>query len=93
MKLINVSTGAAEKNSVKQIQSFAEVYIVWGFTPLYGNESYLDVNKTEIWISKAKDNIGWYNFYLGSASWDFTKGERREISLNGTVYDFSVDHN
>ena len=59
---------------------------------MYGDESYLDVNKTEICISKAKDNISWYKCYLESASCDFTKGERSEISLNGTVYDFSVDH-
>ena len=41
---------------------------------------------------KAKDNIRWYNFCLGNASQDFTKDEQSEISLNGTVYDFSVDH-
>ena len=29
---------------------------------------------------------------LGSISKDLTKAEQREISLNGTVYDFSVDH-
>ena len=34
-----------------------------------------------------------YKFYLGSVSQDFTKDRQSEISLNGTVYDFSVDHN
>ena len=29
---------------------------------------------------------------LGSISKDLTKDEQREISLNGTVYDFPVDH-
>ena len=50
------------------------------------------VNKTEIYIFKVKDNITWYNFCLGSISKDFTKYEQREISLNGAVHDFSVDH-
>ena len=34
----------------------------------------------------------WYNFSLGIISKDFTKVEQSEISLNGTVCDFSVDH-
>ena len=50
------------------------------------------VNKTEIYKFKAKDNIGWHNFCLGSISKDFTKDEQCKISLNGTLYDFSVDH-
>ena len=29
---------------------------------------------------------------LGNVSKDFTKNEQSEISLNGTVYGFSVDH-
>ena len=29
------------------------------------------VNKTEIYKFKAKDNISWYNFCLGSISQDF----------------------
>ena len=57
-----------------------------------GDESYLYVNKTEIYKFKAKDNISWYTFCLGSVSKDFTKDEQSEISLNGTVFDFSVDH-
>ena len=31
-------------------------------------------------------------FLLGSISKDLTKDKQREIFLNGTVYDFSVDH-
>ena len=50
------------------------------------------VNKTEICKFKTKDNISWYDFCLGSISKDFTKNEQSEISLNGTVYDFLVDH-
>ena len=57
-----------------------------------GDESYLHVNKTEICKFKANDNKSWHNFCLGSISKKFTKDEQREISLNGTIYDFSVDH-
>ena len=32
------------------------------------------------------------NSCLGSVSNNFTKDEQSEISLNGTVYDFSIDH-
>ena len=35
--------------------------------------------------------ISWQSFCLGSVSKDITKDEQSEISLNGTVYDFSVD--
>ena len=48
-----------------------------------GVNSYLYVNKTEIYKFKAHDNIGWYGFCLGSVSKDFTKNEQSEISLNG----------
>ena len=54
--------------------------------------SYLYVNKTEIYKFKAKDNISWYNFCLESVSKDFTKDQQSEVSLNGIVYDFWVDH-
>ena len=37
-------------------------------------------------------NISWYNFCLESVSKDFTKDEQNGISLNPTVYDFSVGH-
>ena len=57
-----------------------------------GGESCLYVNKTKICKFKAKDKIGWYNFWLESISKDFIKYENSEISLNGTVFDFSVGH-
>ena len=38
------------------------------------------------------DNISRYSFCLGSKSKEFTKVEQNEISLNGTVHDFSVGH-
>ena len=57
-----------------------------------GDESYFFVNKTEICKFQLKDNISWYNFCLESVSEDLTKGKQSEISLNGNLYDFSVDH-
>ena len=36
--------------------------------------------------------IRWYEFCLENISKVFTKNEHNEISLNGTVYDFSVNH-
>ena len=53
--------------------------------------SYLYVNEAEICKFKAKDKT-WYDFFLRSVSKNFTKDEKNEFSLNGTVYDFSVDH-
>ena len=38
------------------------------------------------------NNISWYNVCLASMSKDFTKDEQIKMSLNGTVYNFSVDH-
>ena len=54
--------------------------------------SFFHVYKTEICKFKARDNISWCNFCLESVSQDFTKEEQSEISLNGAVYDFPVDH-
>ena len=61
----------------------AEVYIT------ISDGGYLHVNKTEICKFKAKDKISWYNFCLGSVSKDLTIDEQSDISLNGTVYDFT----
>ena len=38
------------------------------------------------------DNRRWYNFFLGSVLKDVSKDQESEISLNGTVYNFLVDH-
>ena len=35
--------------------------------------------------------MSWYNFCLESVSKIFEKDEQSEISLNGTLYDFSFD--
>ena len=50
------------------------------------------INKTKIWQFKGNHNICWYNFGFGSTSKDFTNDEQIEISLNGTVHDFSVHY-
>ena len=39
-----------------------------------------------------RDNIHWHDFSLGSTSKDLKKDGMSEVSLNGIVYDFSVDH-
>ena len=57
-----------------------------------GDECCLYVKKTEIYKFKVKDNISWCNFCLESISKDLTNDEESKISLNVTVYDFSVDH-
>ena len=49
------------------------------------------INKTEIYKFKVKDNISWYNFFRKPIK-RFYKNEQSKISLNSTVYDFSVDH-
>ena len=58
---------------------------------LNGDETYLYVDKTNIWKFKAHGNVRLHEFCLESISKDFTKAKLSEISLNGTVYDFLVD--
>ena len=64
------------------------------FTSLHynGDENYLNRNKTKICKFRAYDNTIWHLFCLRSVSKDFTKYELSKISLNGTIYDFSIDH-
>ena len=50
-----------------------------------GTNSYLFVDKAEIYKFKAHNNILWYEFSLGCVLTDFMKYEQSEISLNGTV--------
>ena len=57
-----------------------------------GDDSYLYVNKTKICKFKTINDISWYNFCLRNISKDFTRDEASKISLNGTIYDFSVDN-
>ena len=48
--------------------------------------------KQRFYKFKVKDNVSWYNFCLGSVLKHFVIDEQSKIPLNGTVYDFSVDH-
>ena len=60
-----------------------------------GDNSYLFVNGKEIFKFKASNkNVNFpTQFCLGSISTAFSATESREVSLNGNVYDFSVDGN
>ena len=57
-----------------------------------GNESYLYVNKTEIYKFIANDKICWHTFCLQSVSKDFAKDEQNEISVTESISHFIVDH-
>ena len=59
------------------------------------DNSYLFVNEKEIFKFKADNkNVNFSTqFCLGSISNGFSSTESREVSLNGIVYDFSVDYN
>ena len=63
----------------------------WLILDSSGDQNDLCVNKTEICKFKTNDNITWYDFCLGIISDNFTKAEQKEISLNGTAYNFSLD--
>ena len=39
---------------------------------------------------KVKENISSYNFFLGSASQEYTADEQSEISLNSVMYVFQL---
>ena len=75
---INDSTGVTEKTISKAITKCCLSLHYKGY------ESYLYVNKTEIYKFK---------FWFGSVSKGFTKDEQSETSLNVTVYDFLVEYN
>ena len=59
------------------------------------DNSYLFINGQEFCKFKADNkNVNFsIQFCLGSISNGFTITESREVSLNGNVYDFSVDYN
>ena len=61
----------------------------------YGDNSYLFVNRREIFKFKADNkNINFpTQFYLGSISNEFGVTASREVSLKENVYGFSVDYN
>ena len=87
---INDTASAAEK---KFSTNFSKANTKVCLSLHYNDDgSYLYVNKTEIYKFIAKYKISRYNFCLVSVSQDFTKDEQDEISLNGTMLYFSVDH-
>ena len=59
------------------------------------DNSYLSVNGKEVIKFKTDNkNVNFpIRFYLGRISDGFSATESREVSLNGNVYDFSVDYN
>ena len=59
------------------------------------NNSYLFLNGKEIFKFKANNkNVNFpIQFCLGSIFNGFSAAESREVSLNGNVYDFSIDYN
>ena len=58
-----------------------------------GADSYLFVSGTEIIKFKAKDSeITPYQLCLGNISKDWSIGNMKKTSLQGCVYDFSVDY-
>ena len=54
-----------------------------------GDDSYLYINNTE---SKGLDNINPCQICSDSVSEDFEINKTKEIALNDTVYDFSIDY-
>ena len=61
-------------------------------TNLCSSSHYIGDESLQICKFEANDNISWYHFCLGHVSKYFSKDEQSEISLNGTVYDFSIDY-
>ena len=59
------------------------------------NNSYLFLNGKEIFKFKANNkNVNFpIQFCLESIFNGFSAAESREVSLNGNVYDFSIDYN
>ena len=86
----NDSTGAAEK---KFSISFSKEKTKFCLSLHYNcDKSYLYVHKIEICKFKTIDSKIWCISYLERVPKDFAKDEHSEISLNGTVCCFSVDH-
>ena len=89
---INGSFGSAEKKfSINFSKANTKFCLSWHYNA--GN-SYLFVNGKEIFKFKADNkNVNFpTQFCLISISSGFSTTESREVSLNGNVYDFSVDY-
>ena len=88
---INRSFGAPEKK-----YDFSKANTKFNLSLHYNSDnSYFFANGKEIFKFKAdKKNANFpTEFSLGSISNGFSATEFREVSLNGNVYDFSVDYN
>ena len=91
--VINGSFGAQEK---KFDINFTKANTKFCLSLHYnGDNSYLFVNGKEIFKFKAGNkNVNFpTQFCLGNISNGFSALESREVSLNGNIYDFSVDYN
>ena len=89
---INVRCGSLEKNfSIDFSKANTKCCLC---LPYNADNSYLFVNRKEIFKFKANNkNVNFpTQFCLGSISNGFSNTESREVSLNGNVYDFSVDY-
>ena len=85
----NDSIGGAEKKST----DFSNAKTKFSLRLYYNRvNGCLHVSETEIYKFKGHDKISWCEFCSGRISKDFTKDEQSEIFINGTVYDFTVDH-
>ena len=90
---INGSFGAPEKKfSFNFTKSNAKFCLSLHYID---DNSYSFVNGKEFFKFKADNkNVNFpKEFFLGSISNAFSNTESREVSLNGNVYDFSVDYN
>ena len=89
---INESFGLPEK---KFNINFSKGNTKFCLSLYYNVESYLFINGKDIFNFKASNkNINFPNqFCIGSISNGFSTTESREVSLNGNVYNFSVDYN
>ena len=81
-----------KKFSINFTKSSAKVCLSLHYN---ADSSYLLVNGKEIFKFKADNkNVNFLTqFCLGSIHNWFSATESREVSLNGNVYDFSVDYN
>ena len=90
---INGSFGSAEKKfSINFCKTNKKFYLSLHYN---ADNSYLFVNGKQIFQFKADNKNPNFptQFCLGYISNGFSATESREVSLNGNVYDFSVDYN
>ena len=90
---INASFGSAKKTF--SINFSRENTKFCSSSHYNADNSYLLVNRREIFCFKVDNkNVNFpTQFFLGSISNGFSATESKEVSLYGSVYDFSVDYN